>query len=345
MKKILYFFNTIINEYGVKAFSAVLLFVVTVFLILFAVLSAYTFKGGWFFLPADSIQTLLGYISVLVDQVFYWMLWILPGTALLASCYFTARKILLVEDDPLFAPKATLLLLPVLLRIFWEVPVTHAILQEIFYDTSGISQLIVGIMFVGLAANFVQYLSLEREHKTFLDTESHFIAVHPEPDDRLPQVDKLMTSKPSILARKWRSLRDIFDCSQYADYETLMSFPNQREFLKESKISFIIKILPLLGMIGTVLGFTLAVTGMRDAAAGMQDFSSFKGNMLEALGGMKNAFLTTLTGMAGMVIVMWINSLLEESRRRILLLEDEFLYINFFLPWQKYRREKDKPSS
>lgn len=200
-------------------------------------------------------------------------------------------------------------------------------------------------MFAGLAANFVQYLSLERERKTFLETESHFIAVHPEMEEWLPQIDKVMTHKPSILARKWRNLRDVFDYSEYADYETLMSFPNQREFLKESKISFTIKILPLLGMIGTVLGFTLAVTGMRDAASGMQDFSSFKGNMLEALGGMKNAFLTTLSGMLGMVIVMWINSLLEESRRRILLMEDEFLYINFFLPWQKYRREKGKSSS
>ncbi|MDY0039291.1 MAG: MotA/TolQ/ExbB proton channel family protein [Desulforhabdus sp.] len=345
MKRILCFFNSIIDEYGVKAFSAVLFFAVTVLLILFAVLSAYTFKDGWFFLSARSIQNLIGYISAFLQLTFYLMLWIVPVIFLLTAGYFTARKILLADDDPLFAPKATLLLLPVLLRVFWEIPVTHAILQEILHDTSGISQLIAGIMIVGLAANLIQYISLEREHKTFLEAESQSIAVHPELGEWLTRIDKVMVSRSSILARKWRNLRDVVDYSQYADYETLMSFPNQHELLKESKVSFIIKILPLLGMIGTVLGFTLAVTGMRDAASGMQDFSSFKGNMLEALGGMKNAFLTTLSGMLGMVIVMWMNSLLEESRRRILLMEDEFLYINFFLPWQKYRREKDKSSS
>jgi len=152
---------------------------------------------------------------------------------------------------------------------------------------------------------------------------------------------RVMNESGGILNRKWRNLSQTLQNAIYTDYEILVSFPDEHELLKESKISFVIKILPLLGMVGTVLGFTLAVVGMESAASTMNDFASFKGNLLNALGGMKTAFLTTLTGMIAMIFVMWLNSLIEESRRHILLLETEFLFISLFLPWQKHQREKE----
>ena len=75
---------------------------------------------------------------------------------------------------------------------------------------------------------------------------------------------------------------------------------------------------------------------MQAAAANMNDFNSFKGNLLDALGGMKSAFLTTLVGMVAMVLVMWVNALIDESRQRILLQEADFLYTRLFLPGKKY---------
>lgn len=345
MKRLFQVFNSIIDEYGAKAFSALLLFAVTGILLLMVVIFSYSSQSAWLHAlwQTDYLQEFLGFITLLGRHAGYWILRIVPLLAALAACYLVGRRLLTAADDPLFAPKVTFLSLMFLTRIAWDVPLTRAIFGEIFFDTSGISQVIAIIMLVGLATNFLQYLSLEKEHRIFLEAEQQIIGIDPEANDWLVRIDHIMKPRHSVLAQKWNNLRDVFEYTLHADYETLMAFPNQREFLKESKVSFIIKILPLLGMIGTVLGFTLAVTGMRDAATSMQDFSSFKGNMLESLGGMKNAFLTTLTGMVGMVIVMWINSLIEESRRRILLAEDEYLYITFFLPWRKHHLKTNEP--
>ncbi len=146
-----------------------------------------------------------------------------------------------------------------------------------------------------------------------------------------------MDGAQGLLKSKWQNIKISLEETLSADYEMLVSFPDQAELLKESKVSFIIKILPILGMIGTVLGFTVAVVGMQAAAANMNDFSTFKGNLLDALGGMKTAFLTTLAGMVAMVLVMWANALIDESRRRILLQEAEFLYTRLFLPGKKHK--------
>jgi len=98
--------------------------------------------------------------------------------------------------------------------------------------------------------------------------------------------------------------------------------------------------LPLLGLLGTVVGFSVALVGMKKAAANMVDFSSFKGHMLDTLGGMQTAFLTTLGGIGGMLVVLLLNSMLCEARKRIMLLEDECLYLHVFLPVFKASKGK-----
>lgn len=347
MKKILYFFHNLIEEYGIRAFSAVLLFMMMLLLGSFAVILSYTSNTEWVnhLFSGPSVQGFLQRLPVLLNQSVSWFSWIITIGAAFAALYLSAEEVFLSQDDPLFPPKVTLLSFVILARFSWTLPSIRELVRQMIFDTSGICQIILTTMFFGLTAGLFQLLSLQREYRNFRKIENQLVTIHPDAQQQLEQVSRIMAQTRGIFRKKWENMKNVMDYAAHADYETLMSFPNEREILKESKLSFIIKILPILGLIGTVVGFTLAVVGMQSAASSMADFSSFKGNMLEALGGMKTAFLTTLTGMIGMLLVMWISSLLEESRRRILLMEDEFLYIRSFLPWQKHREEKKNQAS
>lgn len=305
--------------------------------LIFFVLDGWQFVGGFF----SSVLNKLANV-VQTDVIFPWLSGIFAGIAGLALIYHVSRHVAEKEDDPLFSPKITLLFLMVLIRVSWEIPSVHKTAFLAFHDTSGISQIVLIIMAVGLGVIFVQFLSLRREYVNFVDIRNRVARVTAAGEWDLLQSMAIMDSAQGLLKSKWQNIKIGLEETHSADYETLISFPDQAELLKESKVSFIINILPVLGMIGTVLGFTVAVVGMQAAAANMNDFSSFKGNLLEALGGMKSAFLTTLAGMAAMVLVMWVNALIDESRRRILLQEAEFLYTRLFFPTQKLKMSKEK---
>ena len=307
--------------------------------------------GALIFIVLDGWQFLGGFLSVALNKladavqrevIVSWMSGLFAGIAGFVLIYHVIRHVAEKEDDPLFSPKIGLLFLIVLIRVSWEIPSVHKTATLAFHDTSGISQLVLIVMTIGLGVILVQFLSLRREYANFVDIRKRVSRVTTERERDLLQSMAIMDGARGLLESKWQNIKIGLEETLSADYETLISFPDQAELLKESKISFIIKILPVLGMIGTVLGFTVAVVGMQAAAADMNDFSSFKGNLLDALGGMKSAFLTTLAGMAAMVLVMWVNALIDESRRRILLQEAEFLYTRLFLPTQKLKMSKEK---
>jgi len=341
MRKFVALCGNVIDRYGLMTFCIVLWLMI---MFTFALLMYLLDYGGTIFSGLkDTIHYLLDF-TLPLSTLISWVSWIAAGVAGLSIVYLLSQRLYLhrlSQDDPLFLPKTTLLMFVILFRLLWSVPSVKATIILMFYDGSGICQLILLIMFMGLTINFLQFLSLQNEYKGFLKTRSKLAARSPDNQDQLEPISQVMNESGGILNRKWRNLSQTLQNAIYTDYEILVSFPDEHELLKESKISFVIKILPLLGMVGTVLGFTLAVVGMESAASTMNDFASFKGNLLNALGGMKTAFLTTLTGMIAMIFVMWLNSLIEESRRHILLLETEFLFISLFLPWQKHQREKE----
>jgi len=305
--------------------------------LIFFVLDGWQFVGGYFTGAFDKLTKI-----VQTEVILPWASGIFAGIAGLALVYYVTRHMAEKEEDPLFSPKITLLFLIVLIRASWEIPTVHKTVHLAFHDTSGISQIVLIVMTIGLGAIFFQFLSLRREYVNFVDIRNRIGRLMAAKKWDLLESIAIMDGAQGLLKSKWRNIKIGLEETLSADYETLISFPDQAELLKESKVSFIIKILPILGMIGTVLGFTVAVVGMQGAAANMNDFSSFKGNLLNALGGMKSAFLTTLAGMVAMVLVMWVNALIDESRRRILLQEAEFLYTRLFLPAQKLKMSKEK---
>ena len=304
--------------------------------LIFFVLDGWQFVGSYF---ASALNKLARVVQT--EVILPWASGILAGIAGLALMYNVTRHVAEKQEDPLFSPKITLLFLIVLARVSWEIPSVHKTVYLAFHDTSGICQIVLTVMTIGLGAIYFQFLSLRREYVNFVDIRNRMGRLRAARKWDLLESIAIMDSAQGLLKSKWQNIKIGLEETISADYETLISFPDQAELLKESKVSFIIKILPVLGMIGTVLGFTLAVVGMQAAAANMNDFSSFKGNLLDALGGMKSAFLTTLAGMVAMVLVMWVNALIDESRRRILLQEAEFLYTRLFLPAQKLRMSKE----
>jgi hypothetical protein len=305
---------------------------------IFFVLDGWQFVGVYFSRAMRKLTEILQ-----TKLIFSWLSGILAGISALVLLYSVIRHMDEKNDDPLFSPKIAMLFLIVMMRVSWEIPNVHRTFYLAFNDTSGISQIVMIVMAIGLVVICFQFFTLRREYASFVDIRNRVKRVSGTGDWNLVQSMTIMDGAQGLLKSKWQNIKVCFEKNLSSEYETLISFPDQAELLKESKISFIIKILPVLGMIGTVLGFTVAVVGMQSAAANMNDFSSFKGNLIEALGGMKTAFLTTLVGMVAMVLVMWVNALIDESRRRILLQEAEFLYIRFFLPGQKPKTSKNEP--
>lgn len=72
--------------------------------------------------------------------------------------------------------------------------------------------------------------------------------------------------------------------------------------------------LPVLGLIGTVIGISLAVGGFADfLGGGIDDVSEIKKNLVSVTAGLSFAFLITLEGLATSLILMFITSALQTA--------------------------------
>lgn len=247
------------------------------------------------------------------------------------------------ENDPVRAPILGLVATLALIAFGLCLPAVQESVNMMLRETTYICRMILVIMVLGLAGNAWQVFTLRREHRAFQAVKGLSTPLDrgdPELPHKLERIFNLHAA--GALAEKWRNLKAAAAYSDLADYETLMAFPDQREFLRESRISFVIKILPLMGLLGTVVGFVMAVVGMQQAATKMSDFNAFKDSMLSSLDGMSSAFLTTLAGIAAMLLVMFVNVLVAEARNRVMLLEDEHLYLSVYLPWRRLLGERPK---
>jgi len=75
--------------------------------------------------------------------------------------------------------------------------------------------------------------------------------------------------------------------------------------------------LPVLGLIGTVIGISVAVGGFADFLGGdIEDVSVIKKNLVGVTGGLSYAFLITLLGLAASLILMLSTSALQTSEER-----------------------------
>lgn len=318
----------------------------TRFLVFTAILVG-AFAIGWMFssLWINKQQFDASWISQMLYEMEYDnILFLLTGAIvflifLIISIYIMEKKSM-EGLNPLLPAKITgLLFLAGIGLSSLSDQVRHTMLLAI-EDPSGISQFIIAIMLLGLSVIIYHFIFLHKEYGAFLRIKSIVSRMPVEDLDGINKIMSLMNDSTGLLKDKWLNLKYTLEADLSPDYELLISFHDQRELLKEYKLGFIVKILPIIGMLGTILGFTLAVVGMQTAAVNMSDFFTFKGNLLDALGGMKVAFLTTLMGLISMAIVMWLNSQIEEVRRHILLLEAELLYIHVYLPWKKHFRSK-----
>ncbi len=239
-----------------------------------------------------------------------------------------------VEDDPLLAVSLTMWLTLMLIPAALIIAPIREMLAMMLVEKSGISQIILAVILFGVSLCVFQFQRQRREYHEFIALRAAVSRLSADDPAYPERIRVLFERLPrGALKSKWRNLLEsskLYGC--HPDFETLVSLVDERQSLKESKVVFSIKALPLLGLLGTVVGFSVALVGMKKAAANMVDFTSFKGNMMETLGGMQTAFLTTLGGIGGMIIVLLLNSMLCEARKRIMLLEDEFLYIHVFLP-------------
>ena len=241
------------------------------------------------------------------------------------------------DGDPLWSVSLTMGFLLLLIPLSFVIPPMRELIMLMVFEKSGISQIILAVAALGSILTVFQYFELRRELMAFAEAKAALSRL-PKDDPKYPeQMSAIHLSiEGCALKSKWTNMLDSRKTiGNVPDFEILTSLVDEREMLRESKVVFSIKALPLLGLFGTVVGFSVALVGMKEAAANMVDFNSFKGNMMSTLGGMQTAFLTTMGGIGGMLLVLLLNSMLCEARRRIMLLEDEFLYIHVYLPMFK----------
>jgi biopolymer transport protein ExbB/TolQ len=216
-----------------------------------------------------------------------------------------------------------------MLCLLMQVPSVQLITLQLLLDTTWISQTILLIFLAGLSADVVQLWQLRKEDGVFQNIRKILKAhsVRPPTQEFLNQ---LLPYRDSLTYKKIRLLLTQHARGGAFDFKSLMGFSNQSELNRMSKLNYVAKILPVLGLVGTVVGFTLSIIGMQDSAQAIADFTRFKNSMIEALEGMKTAFQTTLIGMVTMGIIIFLNLLVSESRNRLLRSVDEMLYTEIF---------------
>lgn len=103
--------------------------------------------------------------------------------------------------------------------------------------------------------------------------------------------------------------------------------------------------LPVLGLIGTVIGISLAVGGFAQFLGGnVEDVSLIKKNLVGVTGGLSFAFLITLLGLVTSLILMLISASLQNREERLYAkLQDDI--VNVFLPVLQKVAPEMRPSS
>ena len=87
----------------------------------------------------------------------------------------------------------------------------------------------------------------------------------------------------------------------------------------EQRAAVIAGVMPVLGLIGTLLGLSIAIGGLEGIlASATEDREAFAQSMSIALEGIGTAFYTTLEGMISMMILKFFNMIASNARMNFL---------------------------
>lgn len=173
-------------------------------------------------------------------------------------------------------------------------------LSEAFMANAAFNGVIVGVLVLGVAVNLRQVWRLQRE-VTWIE-----VFLRSDPGRGVTGTPVLLAPMAQMLARRERgklhltptSMRSILDSVQ-------IRLEEQRDFSR-----YLIGLLIFLGLLGTFWGLLVTIGSVGDIIANLavgQDplamFEALKTRLKEPLGGMATSFSTSLFGLAGSLVV------------------------------------------
>lgn len=191
--------------------------------------------------------------------------------------------------------------------IFW-VPTTVSILISIPFlptivtaDQSYITVVIIALFAVALVMNYLRFTELFTE----MDTLNRYYEIVSENKD-----DEINLSG-SIIANHWKRLKTIADKDGQLDQDGLIESIQTKLLTKGTFPNLISRILITLGLIGTIIGLVISLSGMEQTFQQATE-NGIAQSIQTTLTGMGTAFYTTLIGaILGGVLLRFQNQFLE----------------------------------
>tara|TARA_A100001015_G_scaffold260965_1_gene306103 strand:- start:6991 stop:7875 length:885 start_codon:yes stop_codon:yes gene_type:complete len=104
-----------------------------------------------------------------------------------------------------------------------------------------------------------------------------------------------------------------------------------RESVRDDLPNFLASALPMVGLIGTILGLSGATAGMEALIGSVGDYQALKSGLNQTLSGVGMAFYTTLFGAVGMLILRYFNVVVRKARL-VFLTELEEVVVSEIIP-------------
>ncbi len=209
------------------------------------------------------------------------------------------------------------------------------VLEFILQDRTHITQIILGMFLFGVAVNFFHVTGLTMEWFRMYRLE-HQLA--------RGGLSKLKLKRPRrLVERIVRDLRHMLQNQARPDIDTLMRTSFATQYRIGDFVQLIGNLLITIGLIGTVLGMTLTMSGLNSALAAVGENQHMVLEGVEhAMSGMGVAFYTTLLGsiLGGVLlrVFAWIASASVEA------LQDKLVYalhLHAANEWQQSQQARE----
>lgn len=186
-----------------------------------------------------------------------------------------------------------------------------------------ISQIIVLGVVIALYISARSLVSIYREYEMLDDVVRSIIGNDFHEKDFLAYFKTYQTfsvgSRESLIENKLRAI--IVSGSE--DPTAVTDLQIVRIQAKHSIVAFIANTAPLVGLAGTLLGLSVAVSGMQGIVGTLGNTGGLTDNLDVALSGMSGAFFTTLFGIAGMILLRYYNLVVENAEHALLTIVNE----------------------
>ena len=221
----------------------------------------------------------------------------------------------------------------IIVSFFTVYPAAFWFMVAVLFDTGAtavVSQIIVFFFFVSvymstrsLFAIREEYIALDDVVRT-IESERFNTRMFQRYFERHSSFDD--HAKESFIENKIRMIVS----SKQNNPDIVADLQITRIHTKHAIVAFIANMMPLLGLTGTLLGLSIAISGMQGVVSTLGNISGLATNLDIALAGMGGAFFTTLFGITAMLILRYFNLVVDNAQTVLMTVVSEAYYFRIF---------------